>query len=71
MPTYFGVSRWFASSCTDFVVADLSIIDGWLNLLQRWLVDPGTTVIIPFDFRVIFVRPLNGAEFSSRLAEVA
>ncbi len=30
-----------------------------------------TTVIIPFDDRVIFVSLLNCAEFSSRLSEVA
>jgi hypothetical protein len=30
-----------------------------------------TTVIVPFDDRVIFVCLLNGAEFSSRLSEVA
>jgi hypothetical protein len=30
-----------------------------------------TTVIIPFNDRVIFVRSLNCAEFSSRLSEVA
>ena len=30
-----------------------------------------TTVIIPFDDRVIFVGLLNCAEFSSRLSEVA
>jgi len=35
------------------------------------LVESHTTVIIPFDDRVIFVRLLNGAEFSSRLSEVA
>ena len=29
-----------------------------------------TTVIIPFDDRVFFVRLLNCAEFSSRLSEV-
>jgi hypothetical protein len=34
-------------------------------------VDPHTTVIIPFDFRVIFVCSLNCAEFSSRLSEGA
>src|ERR1022692_3149721 len=27
VPNYLGVSRWFASSCTDFVVAALSIVD--------------------------------------------
>jgi len=43
---------------------------GWLNLLERWLVDPHTTVIIPFDFSVIFVRSLDGAEFSSWLAKI-
>ena len=32
---------------------------------------PHTTVIIPFDDRVIFVRLLNCAEFPSRLSEVA
>jgi hypothetical protein len=30
-----------------------------------------TTVIIPFDDRVIFVSLLNCAQFSSRLSEVA
>jgi hypothetical protein len=42
-----------------------------LNLLERRLVDPHTTVIIPLDDRVIFVGLLNCAEFSSRLSEVA
>ena len=42
-----------------------------LNLLERRLVDPHTTVIIPLDDRVIFVGLLNCAEFSSRLPEVA
>jgi hypothetical protein len=35
------------------------------------LVESHTTVIIPFDDRVIFVRLLNCAEFSSWLSEVA
>jgi hypothetical protein len=35
------------------------------------LVKSHTTVIIPFDDRVIFVCSLNGAEFPSRLSEVA
>jgi hypothetical protein len=35
------------------------------------LAESHTTVIIPFDDRVIFVRLLNCAEFSSRLSEVA
>jgi hypothetical protein len=34
-------------------------------------VESHTTVIIPFDDRVIFVRLLNCAEFPSRLSEVA
>jgi len=41
-----------------------------LNLLERRLVDSHATVIIPLDHRVIFVRLLNCAEFSSRLSEV-
>lgn len=42
-----------------------------LNLLERWLVQSLTTVIIPFNDRVIFVGLLHCAEFSSRLSEVA
>ena len=42
-----------------------------LDLLERWLVDPHTTVIIPLDDRVLFISSLNGAEFSSWLSEVA
>jgi len=42
-----------------------------LKFFERWLVESHTTVIIPFDDRVIFVRLLNCAEFSSRLSEVA
>jgi len=34
-------------------------------------VESHTTVIIPFDDRVIFVSLLNCTEFSSRLSEVA
>jgi hypothetical protein len=34
-------------------------------------VNSHSTVIIPFDDRVIFVGSLNRAEFSSRLSEVA
>jgi len=33
-------------------------------------VGPGTSIIIPFDERVIFVGLLNRAEFSSRLSEI-
>jgi hypothetical protein len=42
----------------------------FLNLLKPWLMEPGATVIIPFDDRVIFVRLLHSAYFSRRLAEV-
>jgi hypothetical protein len=42
-----------------------------LNLLERRLVESHTTVIIPFDDRVILVSLLNCAQFSSRLSEVA
>ena len=41
-----------------------------LNLLKPWLMEPGATVIIPFDDRIIFIRLLYGAYFSCRLAEV-
>jgi hypothetical protein len=41
-----------------------------LHLLERWLVESHTTIIIPFDDCVLFVRSLNCAEFSSRLSEV-
>ena len=43
----------------------------WLNSLEPRLVESRTTVVIPFDYRVIFVRLLNRAEFPSRLSEVA
>jgi hypothetical protein len=42
-----------------------------LDLLERRLMESHTTVIVPFDDRVIFVSLLNCAEFSSRLSEVA
>jgi hypothetical protein len=42
-----------------------------LNLLERRLVDSHSTIIIPFDDRVIFVRSFNCAELSGRLSEVA
>ena len=41
-----------------------------LDLLERRLVESHATVIIPFNDRVVFVRLLNGAEFSSRFSEV-
>jgi hypothetical protein len=50
---------------------DVNNRDRRLNLLERWLVDPYTTVIIPLDDRVLFVGLLNCAEFSVRLSEVA
>src|SRR3984893_8691159 len=43
----------------------------WLNLLEPRLAESHTTVIVPFDDGVIFVRLLNCAEFSSRHSEVA
>jgi hypothetical protein len=45
----------------------------WLqvNLLKPRLVKSHSTVTIPFDDRVILVRSLDCAEFSSRLSEVA
>jgi hypothetical protein len=41
------------------------------DLLERRLVESHTTVVIPFDDRVLFVSSLNCTEFSSRLSEVA
>src|SRR5579872_2062668 len=41
-----------------------------LRLPERRLVASRSTVIIPFDDRVIFVGLLNRAQFSSRLSEV-
>jgi hypothetical protein len=41
-----------------------------LNLLKPWLMEPGATIIIPFDDRIIFVRLLHCAYFSRRLAKV-
>jgi len=41
-----------------------------LNLLERRLMESHTTIMIPFDDRVIIVGLLNCAEFSSRLSEV-
>jgi hypothetical protein len=43
----------------------------WLDLLERQLGDPHTTLVIPFDFRVVLIRSLNCAEFSSWLSEIA
>ncbi len=59
--------------------SDLSVIfprsmpawPGELNLVEPPLVESHATVIIPLDYRVIFVNLLNGAEFSGRLSEVA
>ena len=42
-----------------------------LNLLERRLVKPHSTVIIPLDDRVLVVGLLNCAEFSGRRPEVA
>jgi len=41
------------------------------DLLEPRLVHSHTTVIIPFDDRVLFVRLLNCAELPRRLSEVA
>jgi hypothetical protein len=41
------------------------------DFLEPWLMDFYTTVIIPFDDRVILVRPLDRTHFTSRHSEVA
>jgi hypothetical protein len=45
-------------------------LPGELNLFERRLVESRTTVIIPFNDRVVFVSLLNCAKFSSRRSEV-
>jgi len=47
------------------------LIQAWLNLLEPRLAKSHTTVIIPFDERVIFVCLLNCADFSGWPSEVA
>jgi hypothetical protein len=42
-----------------------------LNLFEPWLAESHTTVVIPFDDRVIFVSLLHRAKFSSRLSKIA
>ena len=42
-----------------------------LNLLKPWMMEPGATVIIPFDDRVVLISLLNRAEFSRRPSKVA
>ena len=42
-----------------------------LNLLEPRLAESHTTVIIPFDDRVVFVSLLNCAELSKWLSEIA
>jgi hypothetical protein len=42
-----------------------------LNLLKPWQAQPDATFTVPFHDCIFFVRALYGAEFSSRLAEVA
>ena len=42
-----------------------------LHFFERRLVNSYTTVVIPFDDRVIFVNLPNCAEFSRRYSEVA
>src|SRR5579863_1504990 len=41
-----------------------------LDLLERRLVEPHATVVIPLDDRVLFVSSFNCAEFPIRFSEV-
>jgi hypothetical protein len=45
--------------------------DCGLHLLEPRLVDSDTTVVIPFDERVLFIHSPNCAKFSSRDSEIA
>jgi hypothetical protein len=48
------------------------VLTRWLaDFLEPRLMDSHVTVIIPFDNRVILVRPLDGAHFPSRYSEIA
>jgi len=47
------------------------VLQGGLNFLEPRLAESHTTIIIPFDDCVIFVRLLHCAEISSRHSEVA
>jgi hypothetical protein len=40
------------------------------DLLEPWLPQSHSTVIIPLDDGILFVGSLNSAEFSGRLSEV-
>ena len=59
------------TQCPQFPFDMLALPKAELDLLERRLVDPHTTIIIPLDDRVILIRSLNCAEFSIRLSEVA
>ena len=50
---------------------EYEFFQGGLNLLEPRSAESHTTVVIPFDDCVIFVRLLNCAQFSSRHSEVA
>src|SRR5580700_770189 len=54
--------------CTRWLGKGMSFL---ADFFEPRLVQSHTTVIIPFDHRVIFVSLLNCADFSSRLSEVA
>jgi hypothetical protein len=60
-----------SSTTTDASDGGLAQTCCGLDLLERRLMESLTTVIVPFDERIILVRLLNCAEFSSRLSEVA
>jgi hypothetical protein len=42
-----------------------------LDFLKPRLVQSGTSVVIPLDHRVFFIRPLHRAQFPRRLSEIA
>ena len=64
----FWLSESETGLASDF--ADRPSLVAGYKLLEPRLVESHTTVIIPFDDRVIFVDLLDRAEFSSRLSEV-
>jgi hypothetical protein len=66
LPITFGIARPIASMLFGVKPDDLAV----LTMAACALCGVGLAVTIPFDDRVIFVRLLHRAEFSSRLPEL-
>jgi hypothetical protein len=73
VPLYDSGGRKDIATRTDKLPVEVhEVLTGCLaDFLEPRLMDSHTTVIIPFDNRVIFVRSLDGTQFPSRYSEVA